>query len=225
MKKIFFLLLSGFCIVSAQAQYKNSPIQLSVLLSGGSSWIYTDSENFTRGSVRPVFDGEIHLDYYFQEHFAFSTGAAWSMNGGGLILLEDAQFSFLSGPDTLVAGQQLIYSLQFVEIPLGLKMSTREIGYTTFFADFGVRPMWRLNATASTVDETVQSAVAIKEVVPFNIGYQVEGGIKYSFGNKTCLIVSGFYRNTFLDFTTDVMHKMQDNSRINQAGIRIGFGF
>lgn len=225
MKRIISLTGLLAVLLSAQAQYKYAPVQLTAVVSGGVSWGYTDSPDLIRGSVRPAMEAGVLLDYFFQPHFAFSTGVFWNLSGVSYDLLRDLDYSFQSGPRVISSGDRITYQLPYLEIPLGLKLATREIGYSQFFADFGVRPIYFLNPTASTGDGLTDHDPALKELHRFNLGYQTELGWKYSFGNKTCLWVSVYYKNTFLDFTSDYLGKVPDHSRINQSGLRIGFGF
>lgn len=225
MKRIFVVIPLLVFFFSVQAQYKPGAAQFTVTTGTGVVWGYTDSPVLKTGAVSAGISPGIHMDYYFRPHFAFSTGVNWEFFKIDYQLLADAEFSFLSGPQTVRAGEHVAYHMQVIEWPLGLKMSSREIGYTTLFVDAGVSPMWFINPTASTTDGVADREPAMKEVKDFDLGYHAAAGFKYSFGNKTCLVFSLYYKNTFLDFTTDFLTKPDDNSRINQAGIRIGFGF
>ena len=85
--------------------------------------------------------------------------------------------------------------------------------------------MWRIKATGNTSDGMHERNQITDEVSRINVGYHCELGICYSLGNKTSVVIAAFYKNTFLDFTTDYLDKQHDNSRINLAGIKLGFGF
>jgi hypothetical protein len=225
MKKILFFMILTLLGLNLQAQYKDSPLQISIMGSANISWLYTDAASIKSDGVRLGYDTELHFDWFFSPRFAFSTGILWSATGGSEVFSDSLQYSFRSGVDRLAVGTKLTYHLQYVEIPLGLKLVSREIGYTTMFADFGIHPMWRLEATADTSDGRYNKEPVFTEVTRINIAHQSELGFKYSFGNKTCLLISLYYKNTFLDFTTDYLDKPADNSRINQVGLKVGFGF
>ena len=225
MKKILIMCLFLGVVGSLSAQYKDSPLKFTISAASHLNWLFSDHPDNTPGPVRLGGGAELHLDYFFEPHFAFSTGVIWTLTGGNMIYSKSVPMSFITGLYTLPPGAQLTYRLQFVEIPLGLKLVSREIGYSTFFSDFGINPMWRNKATGDTSDGMNEKNPIFKEVSRYNVGYHVELGICYSLGNKTSIVVSGFYKNTFLDFTTDYMDKPHDNSRINLAGIKLGFGF
>ena len=188
------------------------------------NWIFTDYPDNNPGPVRIGGGAEFHVDYFFEPNFAFSSGIIWSLSGGNMIYSKSVPISFVNGIDSLPAGTQLTYHLQFVEIPLGLKLVSREIGYSTFFADFGIDPMLRIRAVGDTSDNMHNKVQINDELSRVNIGYHCEFGINYSLGNSMAVVLAIYYQNTFLDFTTD-LNKPHDNSRINLAGIKLGFGF
>lgn len=225
MRRILIITILLGLIGSLSAQYKDGPFRFTIGGSGQLSWLYTDNPDNTPGPARIAGDVEFHLDYFFEPHFAFSTGLVWSANGGNLIYGKSVPLSFMSGIYNIPAATQLTYRLNFFELPLGLKMTTREIGYSTYFADFGINPMWMNKATGDTSDGVHEKNPIFKEVSRFNVGYHGEFGINYSFGNKTSIVIAAFYKNTFLDFTTDYLDKPHDNSRVNMAGLKLGFGF
>ena len=225
MKRILFLIILLTAVISVQAQYKDSPLHFSIMGNGHATWIFTDSDDISGGELGLGTGTEFHVDYFFLPQIAFSTGINWSYTGGHTTLDSDLPMSFTSGYDLLQAGTRLTYRLQYVEIPLGIKFASKEIGYTTYYSDFGVLPMIRTLANGNTSDEVHIKDNIFKEVTKFNVAYQAELGFKYSFGNKTCMIIALYYKNTFLDFTTDYLDKPDENSRINQAGLKLGFGF
>ncbi len=85
--------------------------------------------------------------------------------------------------------------------------------------------MMRIKATGDTSDGSHPKEHISKEVSRFNVGYHIDLGVCYSLGNQTSIVIAAFYKNTFLDFTTDYLDKPHDNCRINVAGIKVGFGF
>ncbi len=46
-------------------------------------------------------------------------------------------------------GQSVKMNLQYLDIPLGLKLKTEELGYGTFFLQLGFNPMFNINAHIS----------------------------------------------------------------------------
>ncbi|MEA1878990.1 MAG: hypothetical protein U9N86_19265 [Bacteroidota bacterium] len=225
MRRFLIMFLFLGIMTSVSAQYKDGPLRLTISGVSNLSWLFSDYPDNIPGSVRAGGAAEFHIDYFFEPNFAFSSGICWSLSGGNMIYSKPTPMSFGTGIYNLPAGTELTYRLQFVEIPLGLKLISREIGYSTFFTDFGIDPMLRIRATGDTSDGIHEKDQIIEEVSLFNVAYHSELGVSYSLGNNTSVVLAFFYKNTFLDFTTDNLNKPHDTSRINLAGIKLGFGF
>ena len=152
MKRILCFIILTFAVLSVQAQYKDSPFQFTILGSGHTSWIFTDTDQISGGELGLGAETELHIDYYFLPNFAFSTGVNWSYTGGHITFNDSLPMSFTSGYDVIPSGTRLTYRLQYFEISLGLKLTSREVGYTTYYSDFGLLPMFRMRATGNTSD-------------------------------------------------------------------------
>lgn len=159
-------------------------------------------------------------EYYFRENYSFHTGLGFHFNAGGTLFYED-QFTrvdiwreSLDGtlpanvlPDSISGGLMYKYDLNFLEVPLGLTLRTREFGYISYF----VRPSLHLgivtksrgsikNAGFIGPDETFDIS---KEVNGVNLGWSLGAGIEYSVSASTALIAGIGYQSGFADLTTD----------------------
>ncbi|TXF89912.1 PorT family protein [Neolewinella aurantiaca] len=159
-------------------------------------------------------------EYYFRENYSFHTGIGFHFNAGGTLFYED-QFTqadiwresldntLAAGvlPDTLSGGLGFKYDLQFVEIPLGLTLRTREFGYMSYY----VRPALHLGFVTKS-QGSVQNAGFIsedesfdigKEVNAINLGWSIGAGVEYSVSESTALIGGLAFQSGFADLTTD----------------------
>ena len=118
--------------------------------------------------------------FNFAENYAISSGINFTNRGGDLSVSNDSSGS---------------YSAQFLQIPIRLKMSTREFGYSTFFASFGGSIDMRLTEEASFVPELTNRQDSY--VSFFNAMFCIGAGMEYSLGGNTSL-VGGIYYNRSL---------------------------
>ncbi len=169
-------------------------------------------------------------EYYFGDSYSFHAGLGFHFNAGGTLFYED-QFTradiwresldntLAAGvlPDTLRGGLGFKYDMQFVEIPLGLTLRTREFGYIRYF----VRPAIHLgfltqsrgtvqNAGFISEDETFDIG---KEVNGVNLGWSLGGGLEYSVSESTALIGGIAFQSGFADLTTDKGTTVQREGR------------
>jgi hypothetical protein len=90
-------------------------------------------------ALRGGFDIGFEMDYFFSENYAFSTGLSINNLGGKLKFHQPVEFRFRDAGETewTGPGDIVIYRLQYLNIPLGMKFTTREIGYSTYYVKLG----------------------------------------------------------------------------------------
>jgi hypothetical protein len=108
---------------------------------------------------------------------------------------------------TLPANIIVDYKLQYVTIPLGLKLRTNQIGYFTYFVLLGFTNQFRTKAKGNSTDSNLLNNDLInKEVKFYNLGYHFGLGAEYALGKDTGLTVGFVYNNGFLDITKSHGH-------------------
>lgn len=207
------------------AQYHGRKFSVAVGFEPHLNWIHADESRLAAGPVRAGISGGIRLDYRFQRSFAFSTGINWNQTGGNIIYSESILLDLPSGLDTLRAGTRVTYRMQFVEIPVALKLILPEIGYSTWFAEAGIDPMFLSKGYINATDNNIQKVPFQNGMSKFNLAWHTGLGMNYSLGGALSLQVELIYKNTFLDVTTENNIRKPDNSRINQVGLNIGIAF
>lgn len=219
---LFAVLLSAGGVF-AQGQEKS--IRFSLVGSPHLSWLKSDLKSNETGPVFLGYYAGVEFDYFFEKNYGFSSGINLENTGGSLTYADEQVFNFDIGADTMAPGTKMTYQLRYIDIPLGLKFTSGEIGYTTIFADVGLNLLANIKATATATDNNYKKEPIADEIGLLNIAYHVEGGILYSFGNNLSLVIGIEYRNTFLDMTTDLDAPGPDNTYINQLGLKLGLAF
>lgn len=227
MKTKAFLLAITLIFSTAllHAQHSGRKVSFGINLQPHVSWIHADEPSLGTGPVRLGIQGGLRLDYQFQRLFAFSFGV--NLNGtGGNIIYNDALYLNLSDrTDTLLPGTKVTYRLQFVEIPVALKIVLPEIGYSTWFAEVGLDPMFNTSAFINATDNNIEKEPFQNGVSSFNLAWHSGIGFTYSLGGRVGLQWALFYQNTFLDVTRENDIRKADNARINQVGLKMGIVF
>ena len=108
-----------------------------------------------------------------------------------------------------IAGNESInFSLQYIKIPLALKFKTKEIGYFTYFAQIGLEAGVNVKANVSIDANNIDKEKVTDEVKLFNAGYLIGGGVEYSIGGNTSIILGIQYENGFLDIISTTEDKV-----------------
>ena len=135
MKKYIFTLLLAVLIAQSYGQKVLGGLTVSPVLS----WMKpTISENVEFDKVRMGINFGILGDFHLSNNFAFSTAITIN-NYGGRVSYSDSipEFEVSLGTTdsiySLPANTNIAYKLQFIEIPIALKLKTNEIGAMTYF--------------------------------------------------------------------------------------------
>jgi hypothetical protein len=117
------------------------------------------------------------------------------------------------------------YKIQYLVIPIGLKLQTNQIGYLTFFSDLGLDPKIAISRKADIPSLNISGENANNEINLFNLSYHITAGIEYSLGGSTALVLGLNFDNNFLDATTDNGNPRTDKVSQKILSFRFGINF
>lgn len=212
------LLLFLFLASKTQAQSFQFGIHADPIIS----WLSSDvREVESRGSLAGFSFG-LTFDRYFAPNYAFATGISITHAGGKLAWQDTIPFHFKNSVEELPAGTTVNYKIQYIDIPLGLKLKSNEIGYLTYFADVGLNTKLIINGKSDVDKLSIEGESIDEELRKFNLAYHFGGGIQYSLGGSTAIVIGATFEKNFLDVTQDLDGQPED--KINHNFIRLRFG-
>ena len=190
------------------------------------SWFSSDVSTTQNSGARPGFNFGLTFNKYFTSNYSFSTGITL-MNTGGRLVNNSAQPSILqlSKPTIVAPGESVVYKIQYLSIPVGLKLQTNQIGYITYFSDIGLDPKIVVSGKVDIPSLNIANERAIDELNIFNLSYHITAGIEYSLGGSTSLISALSFENNFLDITKDNETQTADKVSHKMLSFRIGVNF
>ncbi|MFT5383987.1 MAG: hypothetical protein ACI8VT_001278 [Saprospiraceae bacterium] len=209
MKKI--VVLGAFFTFLCTMLFGQSEFRFGIQFSPTLTWINSadkiiNSNGSAFGGPKLGMVGE----KYFQENYAITFGLGFAFNQGGVLLHDYGgdlwKNSTLSNSiyHELPDGVNLRYSLQYVEIPLGLKMKTQEFGYIRYFAEIPIFTLGILTQAQGAIEGTDMNTDKenIREDVNlFSLSWGIGAGIEYSVGPNTSIIGGIYYQNYFTDIS------------------------
>ena len=199
MKKLFSL--TGLILVACTVYGQG--LKLGVAVEPGVSWVSAEARNVDNDNQRLSFCGGLVLDNYFQTNYAFSTGLFLGVQGGSLKYGDSTQIHVYNDVQTLVPGSTVTYKLQYLTVPLGIKLRTNEIGYFSYFAQLGVTTQINVKAKADASSEQLDDDSIKDEINFFNMGYHFGGGVEYSISTDSAIVLAIYYHNGFTDITSN----------------------
>jgi len=185
------------------------------------TWLNVQSRTVDNDGMKFGIRGGLIIDKYFQENYAISTGLSLGTQGGSLIYTNASQIKVYNEIDTLPPGTTVDYNLNYITVPLSLKLKTNQIGYFSYFAELGFINQFNIKATASSSDGSLDKDEIKKEVFFYNLAYHFGIGLEYAIGEDTAILFGIDYQNGFIDITENKDAKV--HSRI--LALRVGVIF
>lgn len=193
MKKIAILIVLASCssLVSAQS------FELGLRAHPVYGWIKPSTDNIGSDGGRIGFTYGLVGDFYISDRYTFSTGMEITSTGGKT-----------REPD--VEGNTVLsdYRLQYLEVPLSLRLKTDQNGPLVFYGLFGLESGVNIKARA---DKTIldladpnrkedRSKLDVDdEITAFRLGLAIGGGAIYNLSGNTRLMGGLTFNNGFTD--------------------------
>lgn len=212
-----------------ERQFKPPPvISFGVHLDPVISWFSTDASTIKNEGARPGFNFGISYNQYFGPNYSISTGLNLINAGGRLVSNSPTRFELIKHPDRMVdvdSGESIVYRIQYLSVPLGLKLQTKQIGYYTFFTDLGLDPKILVGGKADIPSLDIKGEIATSELKKINMAYHIIAGLEYGLGGNTAVVVGLGFENNFLDITKDLENQPVDKVSHKLLSFRFGVIF
>jgi opacity protein-like surface antigen len=198
-------------------------MKFTVFVEPKFSWMTPDLKNVDNDGTKLGVNIGLNVDKFFAPNYAIMTGISIDNTGGFLKydLVSGKPIKTNGGMDTVPTGSTLEYKLQYINVPIGLKLKTNEIGYFTFFTHLGINAGVNIKATGEVEGYELENDNISDEIKLFNLGYYIGLGTEYSIGGNTAIVLGITYNNGFVDITTDSNNKVTNSN----FAIRIGILF
>jgi len=210
MKKIIVLLISCSCfalISNAQTDFR-----FGFQASPSFSWMNTNDININGNGTNLGLKLGVLGEKYFRDNYALTFGLGFGFNQGGTLNYKGTgkvwpETGVAADFETIVSGTDLKYDLQYLEIPLGIKMRTQEFGYFRFFADIPVITMSILTQAKGSITGDYTNppeGLDIRKATNFlTFAWGAGGGAEYSVGENISIIGGINFQTSFVDITRD----------------------
>jgi hypothetical protein len=165
---IVFILLSAAYVSHAQT------FRFGLKASPSLAWFKTDTKGLEPDGSKLTFSWGFMGEYFFADNYAFASGVELSSYGGKLTT---------PNPTNIV---DMDVKLNYIDIPLTIKMRTNEIGYMRYFGQFGVTPGFNISSKAdyestvttngTTTTVTVEDDDIKSDIVTLNVSLVISLG-------------------------------------------------
>lgn len=228
MRKIVLMMLLGLTVTIANAQDEVPRVRFGITTSPALSWLKGADKNVSGGKVRAGFEYGLLLDINLSKkhnNYAISTGITGLINGGNAVY-----DSLIISQNPLFIGNDVDarFKMQYVNVPVSLKLKTNEIGYITYFGQIGFVSGFRVGARVDSDDlgyennKLAKDNETIFKAPLFALGLNVGAGIEYALNDRTALLLGVNFVNNFtngIKITTEDKDKQAFKYLLLRAGI------
>ncbi len=175
-------------------------------------------------------------DYNINERYTVFSGLSLDWRGGSIAVKSKDSVA----KTDYIYKNEVNYKLQYLTIPIGLKMKAAQFDKLKIFAQTGIDLAFLLSqkGNISTTVAPLVPAVNQEKVklgslaksTPINVGWMLGVGAEYEITDKNSVFFTVLYRNGFTDVTTPQLNKAglkfsDGNIRFNTVAIRVGYYF
>lgn len=185
------------------------------------SWFRPDADkSVEKDGIKAKFGYGLIAEFKLAKVVSFATGIGADYEGGKLNFKDSASYyvfdgAFISVSDT--AGKKVArylvnsrdYSINYLNIPITLKMKTKDIGGLTYFAIFGGDLGFRLKSKITDKVTSMSTVPAgftydptdidnTKDMNILRTSLNVGAGLEYNLSGSTSLVAGVNYRRGFL---------------------------
>lgn len=217
MKKTLFALLLTFTSTYLFAQNASS-VRLG--LTAHPNFGFLKIENGKGNGLSTGFSYGLISDFEFAENYCFATGLTiTTINGSGTIL----NYQPFHVPSAANTDYDVKYKMQYLQIPLSIKLKTDEKDDMKFYGQFGLTTDFRLGARYDVEQGNTPLADGVKATDHtkfFRAGMLIGGGVEYRLSGKTSLLGGITYNNGLTNIA-----KKPHSVKNHYVGINIGVFF
>lgn len=201
-------------------------------------WLSPDNEKkYESGGVGLGFDWGLQLEFKLNKNLSVMSGLSLKSSKGSLkyfgtssadsvyyIINKDQEFVPFDTAQLSIATNEVYwlqkrsYAINYVNLPIALKMKTNEIGYLTYFGQFGanigIKTKARVNDESKSLAGTAVNLEKLDltdGIQPVRLGLLVGGGAEYNFSGTTSMFFAIHYNHYFTN--TLVTEKREDYLR------------
>lgn len=180
--RVKILLFIGILSLGSNGLAGQNNFRFGIHLTPNISYVSTNQEAAATGAKILFGYGGI-FEYRFADNYSLSSGFE-IINRGGTLTADDVTGSYSTG---------------YLQIPLAIKMRTREFGYFTYFGEFGLVPSFKTADKVEFEPELPDGERLDSYVNAFNTIFRFGLGTEYDLGGSSAIVLGLNYNRSLFD--------------------------
>jgi len=189
-----------------------------------------DAKGYDSDGLKPGFTWGFIADFFLMENYGIATGFDVVFLNGGI----NMPHQVLDGSDVISGTLNRKYKLKYIQIPVTLKLRTKELGKFRIFGQIGLGTNFLIGAKADDeftpdVGNSVSEEVDIYDDIMFMRESLILGaGVEFLLGGSTNLTAGFVFNNGFMDILkgkNSVDPTINNKANANYLALEIGIVF
>ncbi|MGV3637209.1 MAG: porin family protein [Flavobacteriales bacterium] len=182
---------------------EDAGVRFGIKLAPNMSWFKADTKGLENNGSKIGYTFGLATEFPVgaEGNYRFATGLFLNTVGGKYL----QAFPFIENNQQLTKELTSDVNLQYIQIPLTMKLMTKEIGYMRYYGQLGFDASFNVRAKAD-FDDVVVDTTGIKfvqvededikdQIQPLRAGLVVGAGLEYNFSGSTTLQAGITYNN------------------------------
>ncbi|WP_219224046.1 porin family protein [Pedobacter antarcticus] len=175
-------------------------------------------ENGKSNGVNVGFAYGLMADFNFAENYSIATGITLTTINGRTTEV-GRNIGFPDGPQNRLF--DLKYMMQYVEIPLTVKLKTDKLGESRWYGQFGLSNDFKTKSRMDTRPDPVDKREINQGTKFYRAGLIIGGGLEYDIASHTSVVVGLTFNNGFTNITSDSNRSIKNH----YFGLNLGMFF
>lgn len=228
-KKISFAILlftTAVLTINAHSDssYKTN-YQFGIHINPVIGWFGSNTAFAKNTGSRPGINAGIEINKYLAPNYALSVGINMTGSGGKLNYSDTTSIYSASNETEIPPNTNIIYRVQYLSFPVGMKLQTKQMGSLRIFSNLGVDPKIAIDRKIDLPYFNMTKIDGTKELNIFNMGFHINAGIEYCTGKNTAFVFGLNFENNFFDVTKEIHHQKPDKITHRLLSFQLGFLF
>jgi len=187
------------------------------------SWISSSNTRIDNGPLKMGIKYGLEADIFLAGFPRYSLNTGLYVANHSFVAKYNLDEPFFINQTTFDKKVDIKYKLNYIEIPLNIKLKSDQFYRTTFYGQFGLTNQINLSATAESSDVQLTGDNVNKHIYIYNLAMLMGGGAEYDVGGNTSINIGIQYSNGLIDFNN--LKNLDEKSVFNTARLVLGVMF
>lgn len=221
------LFVSNLLVLLCVTSYAQN-FRLGFQASPHVTWMNSSKGEIINQDVKPGIKYGLEADIYLAGYPRYSLNTGLFVSNNSFIARYTVEAPFFINTTTFNDPVDLRFNLNYIEIPLNIKLRSDQFYRMTFYGQFGLSNLLNISATASSSDsqfrgESINYSIDHRTIRFYNLSMIMGGGVEYDVGGNTSLNLGIQYSNGLTDVTT--ISNLDEKTIFNSIRLLIGVMF